>query len=224
LRQQAVHALAQSEAGAEELLKWWAEPGLPEEVRSATRHELSKVRWPGIRSRAGAGLASGGTGAAVPRHVVSQLAAASGDAARGAAVFLRETVGCSQCHQVQGRGTDFGPDLTEIGTKLAKEAIYEAILDPNAGISFGYEAWQIELHNGEEIYGLLASETADELAIKTQNGIVTRFRKSEIARKTQQRTSIMLAGLELAMSSQELIDLVEYLSSLRRRTDSGQGR
>ena len=43
-------------------------------------------------------------------------------------------MGCSKCHQINGTGTDFGPNLSEIGAKLAKKALYETILDPSAGI------------------------------------------------------------------------------------------
>src|SRR5205823_13491201 len=147
---------------------------------------------------------------------VTELVKLKGDPVRGAEVFNREAVGCFKCHQVNGHGTDFGTNLSEIGTKLAKEALCEAILDPSAGISFGYEAWQIELKNGDEAYGLIVSETADEIALKTQGGIVTRYKKSDIARREQQKLSIMPAGLQQALSTQDLVDLVEYLAALKK--------
>ena len=135
---------------------------------------------------------------------------------RGAEVFARSTVGCINCHQVNGKGTDFGPNLSEIGTKLGKDALYEAILDPSAGISFGFEAWQIELKSGDEAYGLIVSDTTEEIAVKTQAGIVTRYKKSEVAKREQQKLSIMPAGLQQTMSPEDLVDLVEYLSSLKK--------
>ncbi len=139
-----------------------------------------------------------------------------GDPAKGAEVYRRESVGCIKCHQVNGAGVDFGPNLSEIGTKLGREALYESILDPSSGISFGYEAWQIELKNGDEAYGLIVSDTADELAVKTPGGIVTRYKKSDIAKREQQKLSIMPAGLQQTMSTQDLVDLVDYLSSLKK--------
>ena len=141
-----------------------------------------------------------------------------GDPAKGAALFRKETIGCFKCHQVNGEGTDFGPALSEIGTKLGKDALYESILDPSAGISFGYEAWQLNLKNGEEAYGLISSETADEISLKTLGGIVTRYKKSDVLSRAKQKLSIMPAGLQQAMSTQDLIDLVEYLSTLRKTT------
>ena len=148
--------------------------------------------------------------------VLAPAALAAGDAKRGAEVFRRDAVGCSKCHQVNGEGIDFGPNLSEIGTKLGKDALYEAILDPSAGISFGFEAWQIELKSGDEAYGLMVSDTADEIAVKTQGGIVTRYKKSDVAKREQQKLSIMPAGLQQTLSTADLVDLVEYLSSLKK--------
>ena len=131
-------------------------------------------------------------------------------------MFRREAVGCIRCHQVNGEGTDFGPNLSEIGTKLGKDALYEAILDPSAGISFGFEGWQVELKDGEEAYGLIVSDTAEEIAVKTQAGIVTRYKKADVAKREQQKLSLMPAGLQQTMSTGEIVDLVEYLSSLKK--------
>jgi len=99
---------------------------------------------------------------------------------------------------------------------LGKDALYEAILDPSAGISFGYEAWQLTLKSGDEAYGLIVSDTADEVAVKAVGGIVTRYPKSDIVKREQMKLSIMPAGLQQAMTPQELVDLVEYLSSLTK--------
>jgi len=217
MRVEAVRALAQTHEGSVRLLNLAQQPGWPEPLRNVAGVALRDAHWPEIKAQAAALLPQ-----ATPETVgtlppISQLAREKGDASRGADVFFRETVGCFKCHQVNGKGTDFGPNLSEIGTKLAKEAIYEAILDPSAGISFGYEAWEVELKNGDEAYGLVASETADELTIKMQNGIVTRYKKSEIARRTQQKTSIMPSGLAQTMSQQDLVDLVEFLGSLKKK-------
>jgi putative heme-binding domain-containing protein len=149
---------------------------------------------------------------------ISELAQMKGEAAKGAEVFRREIVGCNKCHQVNGEGVDFGPNLSEIGGKLARDAIYESILDPSAGISFGYESWQLELKNGDEVFGLIVSETTDELALKVAGGIVMRYPKSEIVKQQKQTLSIMPAGLQQTMTKEELVDLVEYLVSLKPKS------
>ncbi len=117
---------------------------------------------------------------------------------------------------MNGEGIEVGPNLSEIGTKLGKDALCESILDPSAGLSFGYEAWQVELKNGDEAFGLIVNETADEISVKAQTGIVTKFRKSDISKREKQKLSIMPTGLQQAMSTQDLVDLIEYLSTLRK--------
>jgi putative heme-binding domain-containing protein len=147
---------------------------------------------------------------------IAELLKRSGDNRRGAEVFRRDTVACIRCHKVNEEGIEVGPALTEIGTKLGRDALFESILDPSAGVAFGYEAWQLELKDGDEPFGIIVSETADELSLKAQTGVVSRYRKSEIVRREKQKLSIMPAGLEQGMSVQDLVDLVEYLSSLKK--------
>jgi len=216
LRQQAVHALAQVQEGAVSLLKLAKEQKLPEDVKRVASSELDNVRWAYLKTEAAQLLPLPQRQNAQPLPPISELVKMPGDAKHGAEVFRRETVGCSKCHQVNGEGIDFGPNLSEIGTKLGKDALYEAILDPSAGISFGFEAWQIELKSGDEAYGLMVSDTADEIAVKTQGGIVTRYKKSDVAKQEQQKLSIMPAGLQQTLSTADLVDLVEYLSSLKK--------
>jgi putative heme-binding domain-containing protein len=216
LRKQAVRSLAKNQEGASALLRLAKEDKLAPDLKFIASSELNHARWPGIKAEAAQLLPLPQSQNAQELPPVSELVKMKGDPVKGAEVFRRETVACIKCHQVNGEGVDFGPALSEIGTKLGKDALYEAILDPSAGISFGYEAWQIELKNGDEAFGLVVSDTADEIAVKAQTGIVTRYKKSDIARKDQQKLSIMPAGLQQAMSTQDLVDLVGYLSSLKK--------
>jgi hypothetical protein len=47
-------------------------------------------------------------------------------------------------------------------------------------------------------------------------GIVTKCRPSEIARREKGQLSIMPAGIQQNMSTQDLVDLIEYLASLKK--------
>ena len=216
LRKQAVRSLAKMQAGASALLKLAQSGKLPADLKFLASAELQNARWPKIKSEATElfPLPQAKNSQALPP--VSELLKMKGSSKNGEEIFAREDVGCIKCHQVNGRGIDLGPNLSEIGAKLGKDALYEAILDPSAGISFGYETYQIELKNGDEAFGLLASETVDEIAVKAQTGIVSKYKKSEIAKREQQKISIMPAELQQAMSTQDLVDLIEYLSSLKK--------
>jgi putative heme-binding domain-containing protein len=216
LRKEALRALAKAKEGAVALLELAKTQQLSDDLTLTATTELNSVHWEDVRAEAAQVLPMPQGQDAHPLPSIAELVRMSGNRSNGAAIFRREIVGCSKCHQVNGTGIDFGPNLSEIGTKLAKEAIYESILDPSAGISFGYEAWSLELNNGDEAYGLVVSETADELALKAVGGLVTRYKKADIAKRTKQKLSIMPTGLAKTMSIQELVDLVEYLSSLKK--------
>src|SRR5438477_3873662 len=218
LRRQAVRSLAKTSEGAAGLLSLAKAGKLAEDVKFTAANELSRVRWAEIKQEATQVFPLPAGQNDQPLPPVSEFVNRKGDVVAGERVFNSPTVGCANCHRINGQGTDFGPDLSEIGTKLGKDALYESILDPSAGISFGYEAFQLQLKSGDEAYGLVASETADEIAIKAVGGIVTRYKKSDVVKKEQMKLSIMPAGLQQTMSTQDLVDLVEYLSSLKKKS------
>ena len=216
VRRAAVTALAQTQDGSLALLRMARQEKLPDNLRFLAASQLNGARWPEIKTEAAAILPLPPGQNAQPLPPAAELLQRKGEPARGAEIYRRETAGCIKCHPVRGEGREVGPALSEIGSKLPKEALLEAILDPSSGISFGFEAWQVELKSGDEAYGLKASETSEEIAIKDINGIVTRYKKSEVVRMTQSKISIMPAGLQQSMTTQELVDLIEYLASLKK--------
>jgi putative heme-binding domain-containing protein len=216
VRKQSVRSLAEVQEGAAELLKLARQDQLPADVRFTAGMELNTVRWPKLKAEAAQLLPLPQGRNTTPLPPVRELLQMPGDAKKGAQVFARPEVGCINCHRVNDKGVDLGPALSEIGTKLGKDALYEAILDPSAGIAFGFEAWQINLKSGDEAFGLIVSETTDELVLKDAKAIATHIRKSDITKRTKQKLSLMPAGLQQTMSTQDLVDLVEYLSSLRK--------
>ena len=216
VRTAAVRAVARVNEGVDGLLAMAVAGRITDDLRYVVGAELRGVRRPSVREQAEklfpAPLAK--EGKALPP--VAELVKIHGDTGRGAAVFRRADIGCINCHQVGGEGVDLGPKLTEIGGKLGKEALSEAILDPSAGISFGFEAWEIQMKNGDEVSGIIASETEDEIVLKTAAGATSRHKKADIAKREQQKLSIMPAGLQQNMTTQEFADLLEYLASLKK--------
>lgn len=217
IRATAIRGLARTQEGAQELLRLAREDKLDERGRTTASLALAQARWPDIKAAAAKLLPPPAAGDGMPLPPVEELMKLTGDPARGAKIFRSEQVACSRCHQVGGEGVDFGPALTEIGTKLDRRALYDSILDPSAGISFGFEGWAVETRQGAELFGIMASETADELAVKDQTGIVTRVKKADVTKREPQKSSVMPAGLAQVMTKQELVDLVEYLTTLKKQ-------
>jgi putative heme-binding domain-containing protein len=141
------------------------------------------------------------------------LATRSGDAVAGRAVFQRT---CTSCHVAAGAGVEFGPPLTEIGDKLPKSGLYVAILDPSAGISFGYEGYNVRTKDGQQLVGIISSETNDEIVMKLVGGVERRVPKASVTERRRMDVSLMPPGLERTMTEADLVHLVEYLASLRR--------
>lgn len=216
LRKQAVRSLARTSEGAGEVLKLAKEEKLADDLKFTASAELNAVRWPEIKAEAAKILPPAQGQNAAPLPPLSELVKMKGDLANGARIFTNASPGCANCHVVNGRGVELGPNLSEIGTKLGKDALIESILEPSSGVSFGFEAWNFTLKGGDEVYGLLASETTDEVAVKNIGGIITRLKKSDLALRQQSKLSIMPAGLQAAMTAQELVDLVEYLAALKK--------
>ena len=149
-----------------------------------------------------------------PLPQMTELLVYIGNPERGKEVFTKAT--CVTCHKAQGQGVDFGPDLSAIGTKLDKSAIYEAILNPASGVATGYEAYTLELESGKLVSGLIVSETEDNLTLKLPGGAIVGYDVDEVFEKRRQSTSAMPTGLLQLMTVDELVDLVEYLSTLRQ--------
>ena len=124
---------------------------------------------------------------------------------------------CSVCHQVNDIGMDFGPKLSEIGSKLSKEAQYIAIVHPDAGISFGYEGYIVKTKDGSTYGGVISSRTETDITMKIPGGTLVELKTADVNSIDQMENSMMPSGLEKAMSTQELVDLVEYLMTLKKK-------
>jgi putative membrane-bound dehydrogenase-like protein len=135
----------------------------------------------------------------------------TGIAENGKAVFANA---CSNCHQINEAGVKFGPDLSEIGSKLSKRAIYTTILFPDQGISFGYEGYAFKMKDGSQAFGMITSETEDNVEILYMTNQQT-LDKANLLSREKQETSMMPSNLQTLMTEKELVDLVEYLQSLK---------
>ncbi|MFN3161593.1 MAG: PVC-type heme-binding CxxCH protein [Rubinisphaera brasiliensis] len=153
---------------------------------------------------------------AEPIPPLSELAKKKGDEKKGRLVFHTHGT-CSKCHQVNGLGKEVGPDLSEIGKKLSRQAMYESILYPSAGISHNYEAYTVITADGNILNGLMVSESEDELSIKNAEGIVKTISRDDVDDLVKQKISLMPADLQKVMTTQELIDVVEYMTTLQEK-------
>jgi len=153
---------------------------------------------------------------AEPLPPISELVKREGDVKNGRIVFHTNGT-CAKCHQVNGQGKEVGPDLSEIGKKLSKQAMFESILYPSAGISHNYETYTAVTIDGEIVSGLLQSRTDDEISIKNAEGFVKTVPMDDVEELVKQEVSLMPADLQKVMSGQELVDVVDYMLTLKEK-------
>lgn len=212
-------ALCRQKEGAKRVLKALKSSPPSEDVSELARQAsviLKQTPWSQIRK---------GFEELVPSSVAarleklpkrSELAKRTGNVEQGRIAFRQSRNTCVSCHRVEGFGKDVGPDLSEIGKKLGKDALYEAILDPSAGISVGYEGWEITLESGEEFSGILLSEQDGQITMRNLLGESVVIPQEDVFEKRRMNVSIMPSGLDQVIRQTDLVNLVEYLSQLGR--------
>lgn len=214
LRRQAVRSLARSQPGARELVKLAQDKKLPAELTAAASAGLHQAPWKDVKEQAVKLFPLPPIKGSANIPSIVELVKRKGDVSRGTGVFAKAGT-CANCHLVNGEGKEVGPDLSEIGKKLSREALYESILYPSAGISHNYESYVVETKSGTSIVGLKISETPEEVQIKVADSIVHKIKKKDIEMIVKSPISLMPADLHKELTLQDLADVVEYLVSLK---------
>ena len=154
---------------------------------------------------------------------MNELAKMRGATANGKIVF--ETIGtCNKCHSVTGEGKGVGPDLSEIGSKLSREELYVAVINPSAAISHGYEAYSLLTTDGRVLTGTLINQADSAVTVRTSDGIEMTFAQQDIDQLDKHDLSLMPADLPTLMPVQSLVDLIEYLTVLRKPAKNPRGQ
>jgi len=215
VRQQAIVGLAKNGVGQNSVLKLAMEQTLPADMRLLAGGMLARSNDVKIQERAKRLLPQPQMKDSAPLPPIDQLASLKGNIGAGKELFEGKAT-CSNCHIVKQLGKNVGPDLSEIGSKLSREAMYTAILDPSAGISHNYENFSVLTLDGQVISGLKVSETDQVIVIRTADAVDRRIPKTEVDVVKKSDKSIMPENLHHSFDQKGLIDLVEYMTSLTK--------
>jgi putative membrane-bound dehydrogenase-like protein len=216
VRQEATKGLARTKAGVQQLLKQAKANEIAADLQQAAAFALQNAAFDEFKAEIATVYPLPPSRNDQPLPPLAQLLKRNGDVSRGKVVF--NTVGkCITCHQVAGEGKEVGPNLSEIGSKLSREAMYESILYPSAGISHNFETWSAETADGNVVTGIKLSDTADEVSLRGSDALVRTLKKSEVEELVKQSISLMPADLQKTMTVEELVDVVEYSLSLKKR-------
>lgn len=213
----AARAMGGNTNGQQQLLDWATAGKLPENLKLIVGDALLHSSVESIRTKAGDYFELPKTASADPLPPLAQLVASRGNAQNGKAIFAKKGE-CAKCHKIGGEGKEVGPDLSEIGSKLSRDAFYVAILDPSAGVSHNYETWSVLTEDGQQINGIMISETDEQIILKDAKAISHTIPREEIDALKKQKTSLMPSDLQKNLTSQDLVDVVEYLTTLKKKS------
>jgi putative membrane-bound dehydrogenase-like protein len=213
IRFAAAERIGRSWNGEERVLELLKNKKVPADLIPAVVSSVSQAWRGNIRAEAASYLPNSSSATKKKTASLSDLMKLSANASNGAAVFKNI---CATCHQVNNQGFDFGPKLSEIGSKLPKEGLLDAIVNPSAGISFGYEGWQIDMKDGSTLTGIISTKTETDIELKYPGGSSQKIKTSDVKSMKQLKESMMPGGLHQVISHQDLADLLEYMANLKR--------
>ncbi len=145
-----------------------------------------------------------------------KILAMPGDAERGRQIFLNTAgVQCKNCHQIQGKGTQLGPDLTQIGKKFNREQILDAIINPSKTVEDKYAGYLVESKRGKVHTGLLVKRDDREVVLKDSQNKLIRIDAGDVELLVRQQKSLMPELLLQEMTARDVADLTTYLSGLK---------
>jgi hypothetical protein len=140
---------------------------------------------------------------------VEVIAALKGDVAKGKA----GAAVCQACHKFDGKGIDFGPDLTTYAKQQSLETLVLNISQPSNNISHGYEGTRVVLDDGMVITGMVLS-SGDPLMIKSMGGLVQSIPRNRVKEEKPLDRSLMFTPAQMGLTEQGVADLAAYLRSL----------
>ena len=215
VRSTALNALGKRQDGQQKILELVSSGNLADDLKFAAANALLGSSNTEIATSAAKHLKLPATADSRPLPALSELVKRTGDADAGRKIF--ETAGtCNKCHKVRGKGKEVGPDLSEIGSKLSREAMYVSILDPSAAVSHNFETYSILTLDGLAVTGLLISETDDAVTLRNSEGIDKTVDQEDIEIFKKQKTSLMPQDLQKLLTVDQLVDLVEYTLTLKK--------
>lgn len=214
----AVTALSGSQPGTVWLLELAEKKQLPPELVADAGRLLRNSPYQGLRNKAM--LLFPAPGRINPKSLppIAALVKRRGDVNRGKQVFvasLKNDMQCAKCHTVRGIGGQIGPDLSMIGKKASRENLLESILVPSKAVADQFINWQVETSKGLSLTGLIVEETPEHVLIRDGNGKDTKVLKKDIESRKKGEKSIMPEDLVVYLTEDDLLDLTEYMLTLK---------
>lgn len=119
---------------------------------------------------------------------------------------------CISCHRFGQKGGQIGPDLSDIAQKLAVPELLDAIINPGAGVAFGFETYTVETKAGKIITGFLLNE-GPVVRIKDILGQIHELPETSIKKKKLNVSSLMPTPQSLNLRDVDLAHVIAFLKN-----------
>lgn len=148
------------------------------------------------------------------KQLIAEIKTA-GSAARGEQIYRQAKLQCILCHAIGTAGGLVGPNLISVGGSSQPDYIVESLLDPSAKLKEGFTTLTILTDEGEVINGISIGRTADAIRLRLADGKEVQIPIDAIEQEKPGK-SLMPEGLLDALTRQELVDLLAFMSALGR--------
>lgn len=147
-----------------------------------------------------------------PKFSVEDVLKLKGNAAKGKLTANR----CIMCHEFNGAGVNYGPNLKGWGQGQTLDVIARSIVDPSADIAHGYSGVGIELKKGGHVHGI-ASSDGDPMIITSTGGVTQMIPRGRVKSKRPYKLkhSLMLSADQMGLTPQDVADLVAFLKEYK---------
>ncbi len=140
---------------------------------------------------------------------------AQGSAAAGEAIYRRDALQCIACHAIGSAGGLVGPNLISIGGASQIDYIIESLIAPSEKLKEGYSTLMVVTDEGQVVSGIVIGKTDQALRLRLADGKEVQIDVESIVQEKPGK-SLMPEGLVDALTEDELVDLVTFLSEMGR--------
>ena len=142
----------------------------------------------------------------------AQLAAQSGDAAKGKA--LVESSRCLTCHRIEDKGSRTGPNLSDIGDRRKVDQIKRAIVTPDDEVLPENRFVSVTLKDGSTVQGRLRNHDAISVQMIDSKSQLRSFLTAKLQSLTILEKGLM-PSFKDKLDAAQMTDIVKYLNSLK---------
>lgn len=135
-------------------------------------------------------------------------------AEKGRTVF--HSAGCVKCHLMAGRGTGFGPELTDIVKRFQGAKLLQQILQPSTVINKDFRTQLFITTEGRAVSGLVIKESTDQIHVlpnPLQPEEIQVLKPEDIEKRKFSDVSVMPESLLDSYQRDEILDLLKFLES-----------